>query len=1158
MTTLTWKQAGIAILLTTALLTLASRSAHAQFNRGTISGIVTDPSGAAVPGATIVVTHSDTGITTRSASTASGNYSIPGLQVGTYVFEAESPGFKRFISTNVNVAGGSNIRIDAILELGAVTESVEVTSDATPLQTEEAQVASTVNNKLVDNLPLVVAGQIRNVMNLAEIVPEARTGSNRFRIGGGQGDGWELLMDGSSTTSASSNYQYERAPLSTVSPDAVSEFTVATTGMKAETGRSMGVISFAMKSGTNEFHGNLYEYLRNEALDARGFFAERKAVLKQHNFGGTIGGPIVKDQTFFFFTYEGFRNRSGAAPTFNTIPLAEMWNGDFSQWVTAAGAAIPIYDTYSTVDGADGAAVRDPFPNNQIPQTRFDRVFSNYRDLRPADMVPNRPGARQNYFRQAGGNTEPWDKFSAKVDHAIGQKNRLSFLIHKGIWEDIPSDPNNPAGLPLPFNGTNTWYRQNTSYRFTWNRTIGTRILNTLRASYQDENGDITAITAVDPDAKWGEKLGIINSAPEDRGVPAISMTEYTNLGGSVFGFDRGYNTHLADDLSIVSGKHTFKFGGFFQKDRWDGGGQHTSNGQYGFTQLATAIPGDQSRNTGSGFASFMLGAVSTANLQTDRDVVQKWSHWGGYFQDDWRISPKLMLNIGLRYEYTQPISGGAKINGEPDGFSNFSRTTPNPGAAGALGAMVFSGTGPGQFNGALYDGFKWAFSPRLGLAYNIRSTTVIRASAGRSFAALKTTGGSTHYDGFILNRSWASADQEIRDFPMKLDQGLPPWEQPPFLVPEISNAASVIDYWMPDRAGRPTEFLNWSFDVQQQLPGNSVLEVGYRGTKGNHLNSGILNLNQIDPSYLGSLGPTLLRSNINSQAAQAAGIAKPFAGFNGTVQQSLQEFPHLREIRTSNGGERMGSSTYHAMVVKLDKRYSNGLTFLGSYALSKFFTNAERASVDLASPLNYYNLALEKALSEDDQTHITKFAYSYELPLGAGKARLQSGVGNAILGGWTFSGFLSYGSGFPYAVSPGVCPPIYPGACGNRVTIDSYDNWRAPTKGDSFDPFVDEWWNDSAFQQRPASVLQSELGNATRNNPKARSPWNLNENVTLAKQIPINERFSATFRFEAFNLFNRVRWGSPGNTYTAGTFGSVRSQDNQPRRLQMALKLQF
>lgn len=995
-------------------------------------------------------------------------------------------------------------------------------------------------------------------MNLVEIVPEARTGSNRLRIGGGQGDGWELLMDGSSTTSGSSNYQNERAPLSTVSTDAVSEFTVATTGMKAETGRSMGVISFAMKSGGNEFHGNLYEYLRNDALDARGFFAERKPVLKQHNYGGTIGGPIVRDKTFFFFTYEGFRNSSGSSPQFFTIPTANMWDGDFSEWVTAAGAPIQIYDAYSTTDDASGMPIRDPFPNNRIPQTRFDGVFSNYRDLRPADMVPNRPGVRQNYFRQAGGNTEPWDKLSAKIDHSIGQKDRLSFLFHRGVWKDIPSDPDNPAGLPLPFNRTNTWHRQNTSLRFTWNHTIGARILNTLRASYQDENGDITTITAVDPDAGWGQKLGIINSAPEDRGVPRIGMTEYTQLSGAAWGFDRGYNQHFADDLSFVSGDHSFKFGVFYQRDRWDGGGQHTSNGRYDFSQLATAIPGDQSRNSGNAFASFMLGAVSSANLQTTRDVVQKWRYWGGYIQDDWRLSPRLMLNIGLRYEYTTPISGGAKVGGKPDGFSNFSPTTPNPTAGGMLGAMVFSGSGPGQIDGSLFDGFKWAFSPRLGLAYNLRPSTVIRMSAGRSFAALKTTAGSTHYDGFILNRTWASADQNIRDFPMKLDQGLPAWEQPPFLVPDISNSASVIDYWMRDRAGRPTEFLNWSFDIQQALPGNSVFEIGYRGTKGNHLNSGILNLNQIDPSYLQTYGPSLLRANINSQAARDAGVPIPYDGFSGTVQQSLQQFPHLREIRTSNGGERMGSSTYHAMVAKLDKRYSNGLTFLGSYAFSKFFTNAERASNDLALPLNYYNLALEKALSEDDQTHIIKLAYSYELPLGPGKSRLQRGVGAAVLGGWTFSGFLSYGSGFPLGVAPGVCPPIYPSGCGNRATIDSYENWRAPIAGDEFDPFVDSWWNPNAFQQRSADELQSTLGNATRNNPLERSPWNLNENITLAKLIPITESVSATFRFEAFNLFNRVRWGNPNSTYTAGTFGLVRSQANQPRRLQMALKLQF
>ena len=294
----------------------AVSSGFAQLDRGVITGVVTDPSGAAVPDARIIAVHVSTNVSTSTASTASGNYTLPALPIGTYRFTVEAGGFKQAKQENLLVTAGSTIRLDIAMEMGTVSESVQVTARTTTLETESTRVATNLSNKLVDDLPLVVAGQMRNVFNLAMVAPEAKSASN-YRIGGGQGGGWDMMMDGVSQASASYNYQAARAPISSVPVDAISEFNVESSGMKAEYGRAMGLISYATKSGTNQMHGNVFEFLRNNAVDARGFFAQTKPVLKQHDFGATGGGPVYipkvyngKDRTFFFLGYEGFPQSS--------------------------------------------------------------------------------------------------------------------------------------------------------------------------------------------------------------------------------------------------------------------------------------------------------------------------------------------------------------------------------------------------------------------------------------------------------------------------------------------------------------------------------------------------------------------------------------------------------------------------------------------------------------------------------------------------------------------------------------------------------------------------------------------------------------------------------------------------------------------------------
>ncbi|MCC6862315.1 MAG: TonB-dependent receptor, partial [Bryobacterales bacterium] len=736
----------LAVLLASFAATLG-----AQLNRATLTGIITDPSGAAVANAKIVAVARDTNTTYNTLTTDTGNYTLPALDIGIYRIEVEAPGFKKSVRDGVQVTSGATVRLDLALEVGQVTESIEVSAQASALETDTTRVATQLTTKLVEDLPLVVAGQIRNVFNLAIIAPEAKQGNN-FRIGGGQGSAWEMSMDGTSVTSGSVQYQYERAPISSVPVDAIAEFNVESSGMKAEYGRAMGVISFATKSGGNELHGNVFEFMRNNAADARGFFAKSAPILKQHDFGFTVGGPVYlpkiyngRNKTFFFLSYEGFRNRSGNSPSYSTVPFPEMYDGDFHNYIKRDSQGNPfmmqIYDPDSTTLGADGKTyTRTPFAGNLIPKTRFSSVASKYIGLRPQDLVPNVPSTtglpvlNNNYFRDKGTNVSPWNKFSARMDHQLNTNNHFSFLWMSGTKDD-KFGADGPPGLPIPFNGGSVWYRKNRSGRFSWDRTISARILNSLRISYQKEAGGLTTLNSIDPDAKWAEKIGLTNTPGPDRGLPPVSFSGYSSWSGAAWGFDRGRDLAISDDITFVRGSHTFKGGFFFNKDEWWGGGQHRPNGSLDFNVSPTAIPGDGSGNTGNGFASFLLGEAYQWGLETPRNVIQKYTYWGGFFQDDWRITRKLTLNLGVRYEYTGPLGGGAVLRlkdwtqytkgGEMGGFMNFNPSVPNPRLGGILGVSEYTGK-CAECNGEEhpFETYKKAWAPRIGVAYQVRPGT--------------------------------------------------------------------------------------------------------------------------------------------------------------------------------------------------------------------------------------------------------------------------------------------------------------------------------------------------------------------------------------------------------------------------------------------------
>lgn len=1151
-------------------LALMASGLFAQTERGNITGNVTDSSAAAVPMATVVITNAATNQGTTVVTTSAGDYNAPNLVPGNYRIEVSAPGFKKSIRDGVVLTAASTVRVDTRLEVGQVTETVEVQADIAQVQTENAKISTAVQNKMVDELPLVVGNAMRSPFNLVSITPEARGGGGQLALGGGQARAWEATLDGVSVATNRSADAVEIA-YNAPSLEAITEFAVDTNGFKAEYGQAGGgIMTFSSKSGTNQFHGVVYDFLRNEKLDARGFFAPTRAVYRQNDFGATAGGPMIipklyngRDRTFFFFSYEGFRNRVGSNDLIRTVATPEMFGGDFSNWVNASGQRLSIYDPATTRPNPNGGgSIRDPFPNNQIPQGRFS-PFAQQWGAFASPVKPNRgaaPGTsdyvRNNYLATGGSVVSPQNKYSLKVDHAWTPNHRMAFFYNNSNFNTVVG-PGGPPGLPLPLWDGQVQTFETEAFRMTHDWTISPQMLNHFAIG---GNQFYKVSASANATNGWRDKICMKNVPDCDINFPAATFTELSTWGSTSFNGTEQPLWSIKEDLSYIRSSHTFKFGFAFQSQRANGYGQQDISGRAGFSFLGTSVPGATSFTSGSSFASFLLGDAQTGRTETNRYVAQLYQYYGFYAQDDWRLSNRLTLNLGLRYEFTKP-----PVENDGDKYADFTPDKPNPAVNNYPGALRFAGFGPGRENvRSLVPGWYGGWGPRIGLAYTLNQKTVLRSAFGRSFSKVTAVAGSGHFYGFIGQYDFASGDQGVTPA-FRLDNGLPAYPLPPNLDPAFQNNLNV-DYWQPQDAVRAPENLYWTFSIQRQLSSNTVLEAAYNASVGTHLQTGLVNINQVPTPILDDLvsrfgaqqAVAILNSPAGGPLAQQAGIGLPYPSFtNSSIQrttrnvaQSLRPYPQYLSVRTGNqGGDKSGHSSYHALVLKASRRYASGLTFEWNYTFSKLLTDSD--SYDGSSTAqDQYNRRLEKSIGRFDQTHAVKLSTIFELPFGKGRRWMnQGGFVNQILGGWRIGAIQSYFSGFPIQLSRNNPLPIFNN--GTRPTITSYDNWRAPLQGDEFDPAVDQFMVRSNFPAQPIA-----FGNATKYNPKVREFPYFNENISLAKSFPLGESRRIDFRWEAFNLFNRVRFGTGSTNLNSNTFGVVTNQANDARQMQVALKI--
>lgn len=1049
----------------------------------------------------------------------------------------------------------------------------------------------------MDELPLVVGGTLRSPFDLATMTPEAKQlgGDNGFMLGGGQAARYGTNLDGVSantTRALSQSWVATNAP----SLEAITEFAVDTNGFKAEFGHAGGgIMNFVSKSGTNQYHGSAYEFLRNNAFDANNFFNNRAGIkipiYQQNDFGASIGGPVWipklyngKNKSFFFFSYEAFRNRAGATGFSQSVPTSEMYNGDFTNWVDKNGKQIPIYDPTTQVLNADGKTyTRTPFAGNKIPQSMFDPISQAALKTFTANgaLTPNTgatPGTigyvQNNYFVSSGTNVNPNTKISVKGDHNFSEKHRIS-----GYWgynrQSTAPGPNGPPTLPGLYSNYSDLTQASDVYRGSWDWTISPTKLNHFYAGGNNWRQDHDPLQAtVKSGIHWKDKVCLANVPDCDQNLLNLGFSDLSGWGGPANNGSENAIYVFNDDFTWVKRSHTIKIGGTYQHSNYNGFGRQCISGCASFSYINTGVPGGNNPlQGGSSFASFLLGYANGGSIDTIRYIGQQWRAPAGDIQDDWRVNDRLTVNYGLRWEAELPPIE------ENDRWSDFSPTTPNPRAGGIPGALIYVGSGTGrQGTRSLADSWWGGWGPRLGLAYRFGDKTVLRVFYGRSFGAVTTVTGSTHQRGFT--QTFSVPDQGTNGIlpNMVLKNRFPNYPVPPFIDPSFANKDN-IPWWQGKEATRLPEQNFWNLSIQHQLSGSTILEVSYNAVIGSHLQSHLLNYDQVNPQYLAQYGNALLNSSITSPAAAAAGFVSPYPTFTekscpaldacwgsgATVARSLRPFPQYAGIDTYAGaGDHSGHSSYHAGIIRLGRRYGRGLTLQTSYVFSRILTDSD-SYWGSGQAMDQYNRRLEKSIGQFDITHNFKVAAIYELPFGRGKTYLNKGAMATLLGGWRVSGLGYYASGQPLGLGTSVGTPLVLFAGGNRPLISSYDGWRASTKGGSFDPSVDTFVQPASFF--PAQVgtqfsgTTQYFGNQTRFNPKFRQFPYLNENISLTKTFAITERLRADFRAEAFNVFNRVRFGTGSLSLQSSQFGVLTSSGdllNSPRQLQLALKLYF
>jgi hypothetical protein len=1147
---------------------------YAQSGRGTLTGTVKDTSGAIIPGATLQLMETSTGSGYRAIASDQGLYTFPELPPGSYTLTVTFAGFESYTQSGITVSVGSTATADAEMQVGSATQSVTINGDASHLQTDTSDMGTTVPTELIEGLPLQFNGTVRNPLQFVTLTPgfsgvdtNSPTEQGGFKLNGGQQAGTDIFVDGATIELASANLQMNYG----VSVEAVQEFKVMTNTFDAQYGRtSGGLVNLVTESGNNILHGSVYDILRNKSLDANSWLnnlqGSKRPVDTQNDFGAILSGPVYipkiyngHDKTFFMFNYEGFRFNTGGNGL-NSAPTQAMSTGDFSALltpVTVDGNTYPahiLYD-YSTCTGENQGLACQPYFDNKITEAP-DPIFKASIAYLP--LAPSSATTPYLNLYQSSLNVTNANMYEVRIDQNLGAKQKMS-----GSYDyDWRPTGYVISGAPLDASSTN----QRTHYlRFGYDYIFGPNLLNHFNAGFSRRyRQEFSGIGSYGGD--WPSKIGL-------KGVLQTTFPQfsYNYPNGAAMpsdGADQFYDDtyQYDDDVSWQHGRHSFTFGVEARLQEFNLNILTNTSGEFGFNSGPTSISSDS--NSGFGYATFFLGAATSGYIALPEELGWRVKYYAGFVQDDWKLSPKLTVNLGFRYEIPTPVT-------EAHGQQSFMNPTlPNPGAGGYPGAYEFLGSGTGRTGSdSSQNTFKDSFGPRIGFAYQIRPGTVIRAGYGIYYQDLKVGGfGENDSQGFFGSYNYPGSSSPQTPEVVLSQITAYPGPTPPFINPTVMNGQGPTVIL--SKTARPGTTQTWTLDVEQQLPAKMILSMAYIGDHGDHLQAFMHDPNQGNPANM--VRGACLYAQVNAQAgnpdcAGQAPVAPPYAGFSGTVSQALRPFPQYAsaQVDTVTMADPFGDYTYEAAQVQLQKRISQGLTLLANYAWQKTLTNADSEYPTQSAwngngnsgALDVYNLKAEKGLSQYDIPQRLVLSYTYQLPFGKGREFAnREGVVNVLAGGWQFAGNQTYEKGTPLSVgSPNWDSGIFAGPDANLGASARPDT----VPGQSFNGYHGGGWKwGQSVRLNPAAFVPAPnftFGDAPRA-LTVREFASHAEDLSLSKQIPIHsDRVYALFRVEFFNAFNRPGQFTGFNTQAGQPgFGQASNRQNGPRSIQGQLRFSY